>query len=116
MRDTASLRDAASILARRRIGILLVIGEDGGFRGLLSERDVVKAMAAKSDEAAKLPVGQVATHTVRACDTSRTLASVLQSMREGKFRHMPVVDGGKIRGVISITDILEYLTRTHSAL
>lgn len=109
--ETATLAEAAGILTRNRIGLLLVIDKNKGFRGLLSERDVVKAMAQRGAEAALTKVGEVATHTVRACDPTRTLQSVLQSMEEGHFRHMPVVEGGQIRGVLSITDILKFLKR-----
>lgn len=109
--ESATLAEAAGILARNRIGLLLVIDKNKGFRGLLSERDVVKALAQRGPEAALTKVGEVATHTVRACDPTRTLQSVLQSMEEGHFRHMPVVEGGQIRGVLSITDILKFLKR-----
>ena len=107
--EDATLAEAAGILTRNRIGLLLVIDKKKGFRGLLSERDVVKAVAQRGPEAALTKVGEVATHTVRACDPTRTLQSVLQSMEEGHFRHMPVVEGGQIRGVLSITDILKFL-------
>jgi CBS domain-containing protein len=107
--ETATLAEAAGILTRNRIGLLLVIDKNKGFRGLLSERDVVKALAQRGAEAAATTVGDVATHTVRACDPTRTLQSVLQTMEEGHFRHMPVVEGGQIRGVLSITDILKFL-------
>ena len=109
--EDATLAEAAGILTRNRIGLVLVIDKKKGFRGLLSERDVVKAMAQRGPEAALTKVGEVATHTVRACDPTRTLQSVLQSMEEGHFRHMPVVEGGQIRGVLSITDILKFLKR-----
>ncbi len=115
IKESATLAEAATILARHRIGILLVIGEPEGFRGVISERDVVKAVAARGADAAALKVGEVATHTVRACDASRTLVSVLESMEQGHFRHMPVVDGGKIRGVVSITDILKYIAKNQAA-
>ena len=107
--ETATLAEAAGILTRNRIGLLLVIDKNKGFRGLLSERDVVKPLAQRGAEAAATTVGDVATHTVRACDPTRTLQSVLQTMEEGHFRHMPVVEGGQIRGVLSITDILKFL-------
>jgi len=116
IKESATLAEVAAVLARHRIGILLVVGDPEGFRGVISERDVVKAVAARGAEAAALKVGEVATHTVRACDASRSLASVLESMEAGHFRHMPVVDGGKIRGVVSITDILKYLTKNQAAL
>lgn len=109
--EDATLAEAAGILTRNRIGLVLVIDKKKGFRGLLSERDVVKAVAQRGPEAALTKVGEVATHTVRACDPTRTLQSVLQSMEEGHFRHMPVVEGGQIRGVLSITDILKFLKR-----
>jgi len=109
--ETATLAEAAGILSRNRIGLLLVIDKAKGFRGVLSERDVVKALAQRGAEAANTTVGEVATHTVRACDPTRTLQSVLESMEAGHFRHMPVVDGGQIRGVLSISDILKFLAR-----
>jgi len=111
IKEFALLREAAALLYRNRIGMVIVIGEDKGFRGVLSERDIVRTFAEKGAEAAPLKVSDVATQTVHACDPSRTLDSVLDSMRAGHFRHMPVVDGGKIRGVISATDILAYLAR-----
>ncbi len=107
--ESATLAEAAGILARNRIGLLLVIDKNKGFRGLLSERDVVKALAQRGAEAATIKVGEVATHTIRACDSTRTLQSVLESMETGHFRHMPVVEGGQIRGILSITDILKFM-------
>ena len=109
--ETATLSEAAGILSRNRIGLLLVIDKNKGFRGLLSERDVVKALAQRGAAAATTAVGEVATHTVRACDPTRTLHSVLESMEAGHFRHMPVVEGGQIRGVLSISDILKFMAR-----
>lgn len=111
IKESALLREAAALLYRNRIGMVIVIGEDKGFRGVLSERDIVRTFAEKGADAAPLKVSDVATHTVHACDPSRTLDSVLESMRTGHYRHMPVVDGGKIRGVISATDILAFLAQ-----
>ena len=111
IKESAPLREAAAMLYRNRIGIVVVIGDDNGFRGVLSERDIIRVFAEKGADAVPLKVADVATHTVRACDPGRTLASVLESMRSGHFRHMPVVEAGQIRGVISATDILAYLAR-----
>jgi CBS domain-containing protein len=111
IKESALLREAAASLYRNHIGMVVVIGDDNGFRGVLSERDIIRAFAEKGAEAAPLKVSDIATHTVRACDPSRTLDSVLESMRNGHFRHMPVVEGGQIRGVISATDILAFLAR-----
>ena len=111
IKEAAPLREAAALFSRNRIGMLIVIGEDQGFRGVLSERDIVRTFAEKGADATPLKVSDVATHTVHACDPSRTLESVLDSMRKGHYRHMPVVQGGKIRGVISATDILAFLAR-----
>jgi len=111
VKESSLLREAAAVLYRNHIGMVVVVGDDGGFRGVLSERDVIRVFAERGADAAPLKVADIATHTVRACEPSRTLESVLESMKEGKFRHMPVVDGGRIRGVISAIDILAYLAR-----
>jgi CBS domain-containing protein len=111
VKASAPLREAAAMLYRNRIGMLIVVGDDNGFRGVLSERDVVKSFAEKGADAAPLKVSDVATQTVRACDPTRTLESVLESMKTGHFRHMPVIEEGRIRGVISATDILAFLAR-----
>ena len=105
---TASLSDAVKLLAERRIGAIVVTGPDNRVAGILSERDIVRTMAERGHAALDDNVGSVMTRKVTTCTEADTIASLMERMTEGKFRHMPVVDQGKLVGVISIGDVVKY--------
>ena len=105
---TASLTDAVKLLAERRIGAILVTGPDHRVAGILSERDIVRAVAERGHAALEENVGVVMTRKVTTCTEADTIAVIMERMTEGKFRHMPVVDQGKLVGVISIGDVVKW--------
>src|SRR5512135_2780438 len=86
---TADLAAAARLLGKHRIGAVVTRGAGGRLAGILSERDIVRAISEQGAEALKLPVGQVMTRTVATCGEDDTVASIMERMTEGKFRHMP---------------------------
>ncbi len=102
-----SLADAARLLAARRIGAVMVIGEDGGIRGILSERDIVRAIAADGSSALDHAVSRHMTANVVTCDRDSTVDALMDVMTTGKFRHVPVVDQGRLIGVVSIGDVVK---------
>jgi CBS domain-containing protein len=104
---TADLAAAAQLLAARRIGAVLIRGAGGRLSGILSERDIVRAIAEHGADALKLPVGQVMTRNVSTCGEDDSIASIMERMTEGKFRHMPVVTKGKLVGLVSIGDVVK---------
>jgi len=105
---SASLASAVGLLAEKRIGALLILGADRRIVGILSERDIVCALAKRGARALKEPVSQTMTRKVEICNESETVATIMERMTAGKFRHMPVVDQGRLVGVVSIGDIVKH--------
>ncbi len=104
---TADLTAAAKLLGARRIGAVLIRGAGGRLAGILSERDIVRALSEQGAEALKLPVGQVMTRNVETCSEDDSIASIMERMTAGKFRHMPVMAKGELVGLISIGDVVK---------
>jgi len=104
---TANLSAAVQLLAERRIGALVVTGPDNRVAGILSERDIVRTLAARGTEALSDNVAVVMTRKVVTCAEADTIAVIMERMTDGKFRHLPVVDQGQLVGVISIGDVVK---------
>lgn len=112
---TATIRDAARVITDMRVGILVVLDEDKKFKGLISERDVARALADHGAEAATMPVTDIASKNITACRPDTELDFVLEMMRTKHFRHMPVMVGEHIAGIISMGDILRFLLSEREA-
>ena len=104
---TATLKVAANLLATRKIGALLVLGADDRLVGIISERDLVRALSERGANAFEEPVSQVMTRSVATCTEDEAITSVMERMTSGKFRHMPVMKGSKIVGIVSIGDVVK---------
>jgi CBS domain-containing protein len=104
---TADLAAAANLLAAHRIGAVVIRGAGGRLAGILSERDIVRALAEHGARALDLPVSQVMTREVETCGEDETVAEIMERMTGGKFRHMPVLSNGKLVGLISIGDVVK---------
>ena len=117
---TADLAAAVKRLAERRIGALVILGADHRIVGILSERDIVRAFAERGPAALHEPVGQVMTRDVKTCSEDDTIESLMGRMTTGRFRHMPVVEQGKLVGIVSVGDVvknrLEEMEREAAAL
>ena len=105
---TASLADAAKTLATHQIGALMITGADRQVVGILSERDIVRTLAERGSSALEEPVGQVMTRNVLTCRETDTVGEIMERMTAGKFRHLPVVERGRLVGLISIGDVVKY--------
>ncbi len=112
----STILEAAKILGRRRIGLLMVIGRTPPFDGVLSERDVIKALSFYGEPALSMKVEQVMTKVVKTCAPTDHSHDVMAAMTSGGFRHMPVVEGRVLTGIISSTDILRYLSEKASPI
>jgi CBS domain-containing protein len=104
---TANLSDAVKLLAERRIGAVIVTGPDNRVAGILSERDIVRVLGARGSAALDENVAAVMTRKVTTCTEADTIAGLMEWMTAGKFRHLPVVDQGRLTGVISIGDVVK---------
>ena len=104
---TATLSDAVKQLAERRIGALVVTGPDNRVAGILSERDIVRALAARGPDSLQESIASVMTRKVSTCTEAETVAVIMERMTQGKFRHLPVVEQGRLAGIISIGDVVK---------
>ena len=104
---TATLAAAAKLLSAHRIGAVLICGAGGRLSGILSERDIVRALSEHGADALALPVGQVMTRDIETCGEDDVVASIMERMTAGRFRHMPVLMNGKLVGLISIGDVVK---------
>ena len=105
---SASLADAVWLLAGKRIGAAVILGADRRIAGIISERDIVRVLAERGAGALDEPVSQTMTRKVETCNESETVSSLMERMTSGKFRHMPVVDRGRVIGIVSIGDIVKH--------
>ena len=102
-----SLRDVAVLLTERRIGAVLVM-QDRKVMGIISERDIVKAVAAHGGEALNGPVRDVMTSRVITCGLNDSVDELMDSMTQGRFRHLPVIEKGELVGIVSIGDVVKH--------
>jgi CBS domain-containing protein len=108
----AKLSAAIKILAERRIGAVLVM-ENQRIEGILSERDIVRVLGERGAAVLDEPVGAVMTRKVITCRQADTVAAIMEMMTSGKFRHLPVVEGDKVVGLISIGDIVKWRVKEY---
>ena len=102
----AKLSAAIKTLAERKIGAVLVISQDR-IEGILSERDIVRVLGERGAAVLDEPVSAVMTRKVVSCRQSDTVSAIMEMMTVGKFRHLPVIEEGRVVGLISIGDIVK---------
>ena len=114
-----TLAQAAEHLSTYKIGALVVLAGER-ISGILSERDIVKAVARNGAGALESPVSSTMTSAVTTCQPYDTIAEVMNRMTAGRFRHLPVIDDGRLAGIISIGDVVKHrlaeIERESSAL
>lgn len=103
----ATLSEAARMLAHKRIGAVVVRDDSGMLVGILSERDVVRAVADGSVSALARPVSIYMTRAVATCEEQDTVQEIMEMMTIGRFRHVPVLSGGQVTGIVSIGDVVK---------
>lgn len=104
----ATLDEVAKRLAAHRIGAIVVRGDRGEVAGIISERDIVRALADSGAEVLGWPVGRVMTHDVVTALEADTIDQIMSRMTESRFRHLPVVEAGKLVGIVSIGDVVKH--------
>ena len=97
-----SVAQLSQQLSTRRIGSVLVLDGEGSVAGIVSERDLVRALASHGAKAMELEARQVMTRDVITCDPDDSIDQVMQTMTSGRFRHLPVVRHGELLGLVSI--------------
>lgn len=109
-----TLADAVKRLAERKIGAVLVMAGTR-MEGILSERDIVRVLGEQGANALEQPVSSVMTRRVVSCRPTDTVASIMEMMTLGKFRHLPVIEGGVVVGLISIGDVVKWRVQEYES-
>jgi CBS domain-containing protein len=104
----ANIAEAAQLLTEKRIGAALIVGADHRVVGIISERDIVRALAERGAAALAEPASQTMTRKVEICNEGEPISSIMERMTEGKFRHVPVVAQGRLVGIVSIGDVVKH--------
>ncbi len=105
---TLTLIEAAGRLTQRRIGALVVVNGHGEIAGIISERDIVRALAEDGPQCLTRPVAEAMTDQVVTCQEGDTLDELMSMMTARRFRHMPVVAEGDLVGIVSIGDVVKH--------
>ncbi|PTW61646.1 CBS domain protein [Breoghania corrubedonensis] len=108
IRPDATLEDVCKLLLEHRIGAAMVLDKNDDIAGILSERDVVRAVGREGDAALKRAASDVMTTKVETCIEDDTINQAMARMTKGRFRHLPVTRSGRIIGVISIGDVVKW--------
>ncbi|MCL4189569.1 MAG: CBS domain-containing protein [Rhodobacteraceae bacterium] len=103
----ASVAEAAALLTRHRIGAVVVSPGEGRVAGILSERDIVRELARRGGGCLNDRVEALMTRDITTCTRDEDADAVLTKMTVGRFRHLPVIDGGRMVGLISIGDVVK---------
>lgn len=102
-----TLTEAARLLTERRIGAVAVVDPEGGLAGILSERDIVRAVAAQGEAALTAPASSAMTAKVVTAEPGDRIDAALARMSDRRIRHLPVVQDGKLVGFVSIGDLVK---------
>ena len=103
-----TLGEAVRTLAERRIGAVVVTGADGALVGILSERDIIRALGESGAAALETPVSRAMTAKVVTCRRETSIDELMEIMTSGRFRHVPVVEDGRVAGIVSIGDVVKH--------
>ncbi|RCS22009.1 CBS domain-containing protein [Phyllobacterium salinisoli] len=103
----ASLIEAVAVLAMHRIGALVICDDKKAIKGILSERDIVRAVAEEGAQALDREVSEFMTSKVHVCHENHTVNEVMETMTVNRFRHLPVERDGRLHGIISIGDVVK---------
>ncbi|MCL4768269.1 MAG: CBS domain-containing protein [Hyphomicrobiaceae bacterium] len=95
-------------LTAKRIGAIVIVGANGAVGGIISERDIIRAVAERGAASLQQPVSEFMTRQVVICSEADTLDQLMATMTAGRFRHIPVVEDGALVGIVSIGDVVKH--------
>ena len=106
-RPENTVAEVAAKLAELKIGAVVIVGPQGQVNGILSERDIIRAIAQRGPAALNERATDIMTHQVTTCTGNDTLGHLMATMTSGRFRHVPVVENDALIGIISIGDVVK---------
>ena len=104
---SATVAEVVQQLSARRIGAVLVMDSAGQVLGIVSERDVVRSLAEQGVRTMEMTAAQLMTTDLHTASPVTTVAQVTEMMTTGRFRHLPVMDGDRLLGIVSIGDVVK---------
>jgi CBS domain-containing protein len=107
IRPDATIADAVEMLNRERVGALVVSADGAEVAGVLSERDIVHALGRLGEDLLSRPVDEIMTRNVITCEPGDTVGELMSEMTNRRIRHLPVVVDGRLRGIVSIGDVVK---------
>jgi CBS domain-containing protein len=113
--ESATLKEAADLLDSRRVGAMVILGDSGAIIGVFSERDLVRAIAKMGAAALKSTVAESMSRRVVTAGPCDTIEATMARMTDRRIRHLPVIDSGRLAGVISIGDLVKWRIAEASA-
>ena len=105
---TASIKDVVGLLAKHRIGAIVIADELHRVLGIISERDIVRIFAAQGADVLSEPVAKHMTRPVVTCSEHQSIDWVMEQMTSRRFRHIPVTEKDRLAGLISIGDVVKF--------
>ena len=106
-RPDVTLLEIANKLAQKKIGAIVIVGDNGEVVGIISERDVIRKLGEGGPAVLSEPVSQSMTANVISCQETSTLDELMEVMTQGRFRHVPVIEDGALVGIVSIGDVVK---------
>jgi CBS domain-containing protein len=106
--ESATLKEAAELLDARKVGAMVILNEGGAVIGVISERDIVRAVARAGVAGLKQPVSDSMSRQVVTARPKETIETAMDRMTDRRIRHLPVVEGGRLLGVVSIGDLVKW--------
>ncbi|GAA2164723.1 CBS domain-containing protein [Actinomadura napierensis] len=103
----ATVRRLLAVLAEHNIGAAVVSPDGASIAGIVTERDVVRRMHDRGAALLDQPVSEIMTTEVRTCGPADKVEDLRRTMTENRFRHVPVLDGGRLAGIVSIGDVVK---------
>lgn len=107
-RPDDTIQEIAARLAHRKIGAIVIVGDNGKVAGIISERDIIRMLAAHGAEALSMTANDGMTREVICCSRTNTLEEIMDMMTKGRFRHLPVIEDDALVGIISIGDVVKH--------
>lgn len=107
-RPETTLLEITKKLSAKKIGAIVVVGDNGEVTGIVSERDVIRILGEKGEAVLEEPVSSIMTRQVVSCQETTTIEEMMELMTQGRFRHVPVIDGQSLIGIVSIGDVVKH--------
>lgn len=105
--ETTTITGLLAELATHNIGAMVVVGPDGAIAGMVSERDVVRSLHERGPDLLRRPVSDIMTGLVVTCSPDAPVDDLSALMTNNRVRHVPVLDGGRLAGIVSIGDVVK---------